>query len=64
MGYILPISVTIVAIEKNPKTNTAIAEKPSANKFLNLICRTTDTTANKATNKNIIAKTIRNTSSL
>lgn len=51
-------SHVMVIIEKKPKDNAATAEKANANMFLCLSCRTTDTTANKATNKNKIASTI------
>lgn len=54
----------IVIIEKNPKLNAAKPEKAIAKMFLILICLNSDTTDSNATIRNMIAKTIFDTSSL
>lgn len=50
-----PISEIIVAIEKKPNTRAVTAEKSKAKMFLYFSWRTTDTTANNATSKQIRA---------
>jgi len=54
----------IVATEKNPKLSAVIAENPIAKIFLIFNCLINDTTDSNATIRNMIAKTIFNTTSL